>query len=160
MTVNEHFHGFKFVKEEDVFLLDNFTVNTLSEQPKVHISACTRITRWTLMEAWFAGGVVCRLSAQRCIWKQKKKWETGRRVWPVTREVFRMRWLLVGCSPGRLLTILGSFSTCQYKLITQAATMPHRCFQRHIMQYQTEERGHPNCPEYRIYFSKLSIAVY
>lgn len=70
-----------------------------------------------------------------------------------------MRSLLIRCSPGRLLTGLASFSTRQNKLVPQVATAPHRCFQRHMMHYQTEERGHPNCTDYRIYFSKSSIAV-
>lgn len=51
MTVNEHWHGFTFFKEQNVFLLDNVTVHALSELPNVHISPCARITRWTLMEA-------------------------------------------------------------------------------------------------------------
>uniref|UniRef100_H2SFG1 inorganic diphosphatase n=1 Tax=Takifugu rubripes TaxID=31033 RepID=H2SFG1_TAKRU len=63
-----------------------------------------------------------------------------------------MRSLLIRCSPGRLLTGLASFSTRHNKLVPQVAAAPHRCFQRHMMHYQTEERGHPNCTDYRIYF--------
>lgn len=67
--------------------------------------------------------------------------------------------LLLRCSLGRLATVFGSFYAYQNKLVTQAAAVPHLYYQRKTMHYQTEERGHPNSPDYRIYFSKLSIAT-
>ncbi|XP_076583819.1 inorganic pyrophosphatase 2, mitochondrial [Chaetodon auriga] len=59
--------------------------------------------------------------------------------------------LLLRCSPGRLLTGFGSFSASRSKLVTQAAAMPQRCNLRKT-HFQTEARGHPNSPDYRIYF--------
>lgn len=117
-----------------------------------HNFPCTRITRWTLIEAcffWRRG-----LRGRGLHLEAKEEVGNGKKSLIGHPRGFKMRGLLIRCSPGRLLTILGSFSTSQYKLVTQTATVPHRCFQRHTMHYQTEERGHPNCPEYRIYFSK------
>uniref|UniRef100_A0A3Q1IVB1 inorganic diphosphatase n=1 Tax=Anabas testudineus TaxID=64144 RepID=A0A3Q1IVB1_ANATE len=51
-----------------------------------------------------------------------------------------------------LVTTFGSFSASRNKLVAQAAAVPHLCYLRQTMHYQTEERGHPNSTEYRIYF--------
>ncbi|XP_045903145.1 inorganic pyrophosphatase 2, mitochondrial isoform X2 [Micropterus dolomieu] len=63
-----------------------------------------------------------------------------------------MRPLLLSSSLGRLVTVFGSFSASRNKLVTQAAAAPHLYYLRKTMHYQTEERGHPNSPDYRIYF--------
>ncbi|XP_073318908.1 inorganic pyrophosphatase 2, mitochondrial [Pagrus major] len=63
-----------------------------------------------------------------------------------------MRPLLLRCSPGCLVTALGSFSASRNKLVTQAAAVPHLYYLRNTMHYHTEERGHPHSPDYRIYF--------
>ncbi|XP_036952161.1 inorganic pyrophosphatase 2, mitochondrial isoform X2 [Acanthopagrus latus] len=60
--------------------------------------------------------------------------------------------LLLRCSSGCLVTVLGSFSASRNKLITQAAAAPHLYYLRKTMHYHTEERGHPHSPDYRIYF--------
>lgn len=66
---------------------------------------------------------------------------------------------LLCCSLGRFVTVFGSFSACHNKLVTQAAAVPYLHYLRKTMHYQTEERGRPNSPDYRIYFSKLSIVA-
>ncbi|XP_060914392.1 inorganic pyrophosphatase 2, mitochondrial [Labrus mixtus] len=63
-----------------------------------------------------------------------------------------MRPPLLRSSLGRLVTIFGSFSASRNKLVTQAAAVPHLFYFRKNMHYQTEERGHPHSPDYRIYF--------
>uniref|UniRef100_A0A3Q3WH58 inorganic diphosphatase n=1 Tax=Mola mola TaxID=94237 RepID=A0A3Q3WH58_MOLML len=63
-----------------------------------------------------------------------------------------MRSLILRCWTGRLLTGFGAFSTSQNKVITQAAALPHVRYVRKMVHFQTEERGHPNSPDYRIYF--------
>lgn len=67
--------------------------------------------------------------------------------------------LLLRCSSGCLVTVLGSFSASRNKLVTQAAAASHLYYLRKTMHYLTEERGHPHSPDYRIYFSKLTIAT-
>ena len=67
---------------------------------------------------------------------------------------------LLRSSLGRLVTVFGSFSASRHKLVTQAAAAaPHLLYLRKTMHYQTEERGQPHSPDYRIYFSKLIIAA-
>uniref|UniRef100_A0A3B4Z2Y7 inorganic diphosphatase n=1 Tax=Stegastes partitus TaxID=144197 RepID=A0A3B4Z2Y7_9TELE len=61
-----------------------------------------------------------------------------------------MRPLLLRCSLGCLVTGFGSFSASRSKVVTQAA--PLLCYLRKTMHYQTEQRGHPNSPDYRLYF--------
>uniref|UniRef100_A0A7N8X0X3 inorganic diphosphatase n=1 Tax=Mastacembelus armatus TaxID=205130 RepID=A0A7N8X0X3_9TELE len=56
-------------------------------------------------------------------------------------------------SLGCWVTLFGSFSASRNKVVTQAAAVPHLCCFRKTMHYQTEERGHPNSPDYRIYFT-------
>uniref|UniRef100_UPI0037E7BF19 inorganic pyrophosphatase 2, mitochondrial isoform X1 n=1 Tax=Semicossyphus pulcher TaxID=241346 RepID=UPI0037E7BF19 len=63
-----------------------------------------------------------------------------------------MRPLLLRSSLGCLVTVFGSFSASRNKLVTQAAVVPHLYYFRKTMHYQTEERGHPNSSDYRIYF--------
>ncbi|GAA6214818.1 inorganic pyrophosphatase 2, mitochondrial [Lates japonicus] len=63
-----------------------------------------------------------------------------------------MRPLLQRSSLRCLGTVLSSFPASRDKLVTQAAAAPHLCYLRKTMHYQTEERGHPNSPDYRIYF--------
>uniref|UniRef100_A0A8C4GLN0 inorganic diphosphatase n=1 Tax=Dicentrarchus labrax TaxID=13489 RepID=A0A8C4GLN0_DICLA len=62
--------------------------------------------------------------------------------------------LLQRCSLGCLVTVFGSFSASRNKLVTQAAAAatPHLYYLRKTMHYQTEQRGHPHSPDYRIYF--------
>lgn len=65
--------------------------------------------------------------------------------------------LLLRPSPGCLLTVFGSFSASRNKLASRAAAAaaaPRLFGARNTMHYQTEERGRPNSPDYRIYFSK------
>ncbi|TNN61940.1 Inorganic pyrophosphatase 2, mitochondrial [Liparis tanakae] len=63
-----------------------------------------------------------------------------------------MRPLLLRCSLCCSATVFGSFSASRNKLVTQAAGVPRRFYFRNTMPYQTEERGRPNSPDYRIYF--------
>lgn len=67
--------------------------------------------------------------------------------------------LLPRCSAGRLVTLFGTFSAARNKLVTRAAAAPHLCYLRKTMHYQTEERGKPNSPDYRIYF-KTTKGIY
>ncbi|XP_035516214.1 inorganic pyrophosphatase 2, mitochondrial [Morone saxatilis] len=61
--------------------------------------------------------------------------------------------LLQRCSLGCLVTAFGSFSASRNKLVTQAAAAaPRLYYSRKTMHYQTEERGRPHSPDYRIYF--------
>ncbi|XP_074546393.1 inorganic pyrophosphatase 2, mitochondrial [Halichoeres trimaculatus] len=62
-----------------------------------------------------------------------------------------MRPLLLRSSLGCLVSGFGSFSGYRNKIVTQAAAATH-LYCRKTMHYQTEERGHPNSPDYRIYF--------
>lgn len=78
---------------------------------------------------------------------------------PRGEEVSIMRPLQLRSSLGCLVTVFGSFSASRNKLVTQAAAAPHLYYFRKTMHYQTEERGHPHSPDYRIYFSKLIIAA-
>lgn len=66
--------------------------------------------------------------------------------------------LYLRSSLGSLATVFGSFSASRNKFVTQAAAVSHLYYLRKTMHYQTEERGHPNSTDYRIYFSKLIIA--
>ena len=66
-----------------------------------------------------------------------------------------MRPLLLRLPLGCLDTVFGSFRASRNKLVTQAAAVPHLYYFRKTMHYQTEERGRPHSPDYRIYFSKL-----
>lgn len=62
-----------------------------------------------------------------------------------------MRPLLQSCAFGCLVTHFRALPASRHKSVTQAAA----AFQLHLrktMHYQTEERGHPNSPDYRIYF--------
>ncbi|KAL7403746.1 hypothetical protein ABVT39_004476 [Epinephelus coioides] len=63
-----------------------------------------------------------------------------------------MRPLLLRSSLGCLATHFGSFSASRNKLVTQATSAPHLLYLRKTMHYQTEERGRPHSPDYRIYF--------
>lgn len=67
-----------------------------------------------------------------------------------------MRALLQRCSVGYFRTLFGTFSASRNKLVTQAAAV-HHLYLRKEMHYLTEERGRPNSPDYRIYFSKFSL---
>lgn len=71
-----------------------------------------------------------------------------------------MRPLLQRSSLRCLRTVLSSFPASRDKLVTQAAAAPHLFYLRKTMHYQTEERGRPNSPDYRIYFSKLIICEF
>ncbi|AWP05508.1 putative inorganic pyrophosphatase-like isoform 4 [Scophthalmus maximus] len=53
---------------------------------------------------------------------------------------------------GCLLTGFGSLSASRNKLVAQAAAAPHLCYLRKNMHYQTEHRGRPHSPDFRIYF--------
>lgn len=66
-----------------------------------------------------------------------------------------MRPLLLRPPLGCLDTAFSSFRAARNKLVTQAAVVPHLYYFRKTMHYQTEERGRPHSPDYRIYFSKL-----
>ncbi|KAF3852558.1 hypothetical protein F7725_005913 [Dissostichus mawsoni] len=63
-----------------------------------------------------------------------------------------MRPLLLRPPLGCLDTVFGSFRASRNKLVTQAAVVPHLYYFRKTMHYQTEERGRPHSPDYRIYF--------
>ncbi|XP_007567335.1 inorganic pyrophosphatase-like [Poecilia formosa] len=65
-----------------------------------------------------------------------------------------MRSQLLRSSFGCLLTVFGPFpASCINKAVRQtAAAVPHSYYPRKTMHYQTEQRGHPNSPDYRIYF--------
>lgn len=63
-----------------------------------------------------------------------------------------MRPLLLRPPLGCLDTAFGSFRASRNKLVTQAAVVPHLYYFRKTMHYQTEERGRPHSPDYRIYF--------
>ncbi|XP_047433622.1 inorganic pyrophosphatase 2, mitochondrial [Mugil cephalus] len=60
--------------------------------------------------------------------------------------------LLLRSSLGRLVTAFGTPSSSCNKVVTQAAAVPHLYSLRKTMHYQTEPRGHPNSPDYRLYF--------
>ncbi|XP_014823976.1 PREDICTED: inorganic pyrophosphatase-like [Poecilia mexicana] len=72
-----------------------------------------------------------------------------------------MRSQLLRSSFGCLLTVFGPFpASCINKAVRQtAAAVPHSYYPRKTMHYQTEQRGHPNSPDYRIYFSKFISAM-
>lgn len=72
---------------------------------------------------------------------------------------FMMRPLLLRSSLGCFGTVFGSFSHFRNKLVAQAAAAPQLYYLRQTMHYQTVERGRPNSPDYRIYFSKFIIAI-
>ncbi|KAM8843468.1 inorganic pyrophosphatase 2, mitochondrial [Synchiropus picturatus] len=59
---------------------------------------------------------------------------------------------LLRLATGALPALLGTFSACGNRLARQAAAVPHLLNCRKTMHYQTEERGSPNSPDYRIYF--------
>uniref|UniRef100_A0A8C9X2G8 inorganic diphosphatase n=1 Tax=Sander lucioperca TaxID=283035 RepID=A0A8C9X2G8_SANLU len=63
-----------------------------------------------------------------------------------------MRPLLMLPSVGCLAIAFGSFSASRTKLVTQTAVGAHLLYFRKTMHYQTEERGQPHSPDYRIYF--------
>nr|ACQ57858.1 Inorganic pyrophosphatase [Anoplopoma fimbria] len=63
-----------------------------------------------------------------------------------------MRPLLPRCSLASLATVFGSISASRNKLVTQTAAVPPLLYFRNTMHYQTEERGRPHSPDYRIYF--------
>ncbi|XP_037327313.1 inorganic pyrophosphatase 2, mitochondrial [Pungitius pungitius] len=65
-----------------------------------------------------------------------------------------MRAVLLRCPPGCLATAFGSFSASRNKLAAQsaAAAGPRLLYSRNTMHYQTEARGRPHSPDYRIYF--------
>ncbi|XP_061573295.1 inorganic pyrophosphatase 2, mitochondrial [Cololabis saira] len=52
-------------------------------------------------------------------------------------------------------TVLTPYSASANKVVTQATTLPHLYYLRKTMHYQTEQRGQPNSPDYRIYFKTL-----
>lgn len=58
-----------------------------------------------------------------------------------------------------LVTVIGTFSASSRKVIAQAAAVSHQYYFRKTMHYQTEQRGHQNSPDYRLYFSKLISAI-
>lgn len=70
-----------------------------------------------------------------------------------------MRPLLLRCPPGCLATVLGSFSASRNKLVPRAAAGPRLLHLTNTMHYQTEARGRPGSPDYRVYFSKFIIAT-
>uniref|UniRef100_A0A3Q4H2T1 inorganic diphosphatase n=1 Tax=Neolamprologus brichardi TaxID=32507 RepID=A0A3Q4H2T1_NEOBR len=51
-----------------------------------------------------------------------------------------------------LVTVFGTFSASSRKVIAQAAAVSHQYYFRKTMHYQTEQRGHQNSPDYRLYF--------
>uniref|UniRef100_A0A672GVP1 inorganic diphosphatase n=1 Tax=Salarias fasciatus TaxID=181472 RepID=A0A672GVP1_SALFA len=53
---------------------------------------------------------------------------------------------------GRFLTALGAASASRSRLAAPAAAAAHALLPRKNMHYQTEQRGQPNSPDYRIYF--------
>lgn len=65
-----------------------------------------------------------------------------------------MRPQLLRSQLGSLVTLFGSFpASCVNKGARQtAAAVPHLYYSRKTMHYQTEQRGSPNSPDYRIYF--------
>ncbi|PWA29343.1 hypothetical protein CCH79_00014010, partial [Gambusia affinis] len=72
-----------------------------------------------------------------------------------------MRSQLLRSSLGYLLTVCGPFpASCINKGVRQTAVaVPLLYYSRKTMHYQTEQRGHPNSPDYRIYFSKFISAM-
>lgn len=76
---------------------------------------------------------------------------------PSGEQVSTMRSLLVRCSIGRLTTVFSQSTASQNKLATRAVAVPRLYCRGKSTHYETEERGHPNSLDYRIYFSKLSI---
>ncbi|XP_035992932.1 inorganic pyrophosphatase 2, mitochondrial [Fundulus heteroclitus] len=66
-----------------------------------------------------------------------------------------MRAPLLRSSLGCLATLFGASPASSIDKgvrRTAAAALPHLCYSRKAMHYQTEERGHPNSADYRIYF--------
>uniref|UniRef100_A0A1A8KJQ8 inorganic diphosphatase n=1 Tax=Nothobranchius kuhntae TaxID=321403 RepID=A0A1A8KJQ8_NOTKU len=63
-----------------------------------------------------------------------------------------MKTLLLGSSFRRLATFLDSSSLFCNKVFTQAAAGRRLYCFRKTMHYETEQRGHPNSPDYRLYF--------
>uniref|UniRef100_A0A3Q3C469 inorganic diphosphatase n=1 Tax=Haplochromis burtoni TaxID=8153 RepID=A0A3Q3C469_HAPBU len=70
-----------------------------------------------------------------------------------------MRALMLRLSVRCLVTVFGTFSASSRKVIAQAAAVSHQYYFRKTMHYQTEQRGHQNSPDYRLYFSKLISAI-
>ncbi|XP_037113913.1 inorganic pyrophosphatase 2, mitochondrial [Syngnathus acus] len=60
--------------------------------------------------------------------------------------------LLLRSSGYVFRAFVDSFPHFGQKLLCRAASVPHLYTLRKTMHYQTEERGSPNTPEYRIYF--------
>ncbi|XP_077575972.1 inorganic pyrophosphatase isoform X2 [Stigmatopora nigra] len=52
--------------------------------------------------------------------------------------------------------LFGHFPVFKNKLLSRAAAIPHLHTLRKTMHYQTEERGSPNTPDYRIYFKNVN----
>lgn len=67
-----------------------------------------------------------------------------------------MRALLSRCFVGSLRTLSGPVSAPQNQVVSQVAAGRRLHLSRKSMQYLTEERGQPNSPDYRIYFSKFT----
>lgn len=70
-----------------------------------------------------------------------------------------MRALLSRCFVGSLRAHSGPGCAPQNQLVTQVAAGRRLHLSRKSMQYLTEERGQPNSPDYRIYFSKFSTVT-
>lgn len=66
-----------------------------------------------------------------------------------------MRGFLSRCFVGSLRTLSGPFCAPQKQVVTRVAVGRRLHLSRKSMQYLTEERGQPNSPDYRIYFSKF-----
>uniref|UniRef100_A0A3P8QP71 inorganic diphosphatase n=1 Tax=Astatotilapia calliptera TaxID=8154 RepID=A0A3P8QP71_ASTCA len=60
--------------------------------------------------------------------------------------------LMLRSSVRCLVTVFDTFSASSRKVIAQAAAVSHQCYFRKTMHYQTEQRGHQNSPDYRLYF--------
>lgn len=70
-----------------------------------------------------------------------------------------MRALLSRCFVGSLRALSGPGCAPQNQLVTQVAAGRRLHLSRKSMQYLTEERGQPNSPDYRIYFSKFNTVT-
>lgn len=79
--------------------------------------------------------------------------------WKADGEVSKMRALLSRCFVGSLRALSGPVSAPQNQVVSQVAAGKRLHLLRKSMQYLTEERGQPNSPDYRIYFSKFTTVT-
>ncbi|KAM9314076.1 inorganic pyrophosphatase 2, mitochondrial [Pholidichthys leucotaenia] len=63
-----------------------------------------------------------------------------------------MRPVMFRSSVGCLLTVFSSFPASRSRVVAQAAAVRYLYYLRKKMHYQTEQRGQPNSPDYRLYF--------